>query len=173
MTQFPFTRPPKSPGVYAIRHLPTGKLYIGSSKNLAERYREWTSIINSGAYHKGAIFRDELEQADPADFVFEVLAEREDYVEVEKALISAALKRDPGRLINLKAPATKGVATVPESTVLSADGRRLSYDQAAEYLGIPKIKLLKRLARYRAKGEKVVSVVTLQERTGGRPKKAS
>ena len=59
-------------GVYAIIHQPSGRTYVGSSRNIANRWRQHLQRLNAGTHHAGAL-RD-LWLADGAGaFTFTVL----------------------------------------------------------------------------------------------------
>lgn len=42
---------PDVPGIYAIIHLPSGKRYIGSSRNLRDRWRSHLKALKAGKHH--------------------------------------------------------------------------------------------------------------------------
>jgi group I intron endonuclease len=63
---------PKHPGIYAIRHVESGRMYIGSAKNIYDRWREHRSALRRGVHHSPYL-QNAWNKYGEAAFVFEVL----------------------------------------------------------------------------------------------------
>lgn len=61
-------------GIYAIRHLASGRSYIGSSKNIYKRWAIHRATLKSKTHHNLHLQNAWNKHAE-ADFVFEILAE--------------------------------------------------------------------------------------------------
>lgn len=59
-------------GVYAIRHVASGKMYIGSAFNIFRRWREHRSRLSRGK-HENRYLQNAWDKHGPDAFVFEVL----------------------------------------------------------------------------------------------------
>lgn len=181
MTPFKFSLPPKTPGVYAFKHEPTGMLYIGSANSLHRRFSEWRSVILSGSYHKAHVLAEALKDTRIEDWTFYVVAEyatADEALEMEHRIIAGMAERAPASLLNSNGyPGREGgvgrkppvTGNVPLSVVTDTNGKRYTYTEAADALGCPKSTLIARLAKYRAKGTTSLTLDFLRERKVGRP----
>jgi hypothetical protein len=178
MTPFKFTLPPRSPGVYVLKHEPTQRLYVGSSSNLHSRFNEWRQLIQLGGQARGKALADVMKGTLIEDWTFWVVAvtpSAEQARTHEMDVINGIEMRSPGILLNsigLRASKPKKEGCV-QGSVLVLGGVEVDYSEAARYLGCEKESLRKRMAKYRAKGVRHVVVEDLVGVTGGRPKKVS
>jgi group I intron endonuclease len=100
-------------GVYAIRHVLSGKLYVGSSRNLARRWREHRRALNKGTHHSRHLQRAWDRHGADA-FVFEILQAIEndaDLMMAEQFHINKteAYRRSHGYNISLTADPLRGL----------------------------------------------------------------
>jgi group I intron endonuclease len=76
-------------GIYAIRHIVSGKMYVGSAIDISERWREHRKSLVKGCHHSRYLQRA-WNKHGPAAFVFEVLeavADPTDLIRVEQEYI--------------------------------------------------------------------------------------
>ena len=177
MTPFTFALPPKQPGVYVLKHGPTGSIYIGSSTNLRYRFNEWRQVIQLGGQARGARLAKLMRGTSVDDWVFWVVTISGTVVEAretEKQLILAAKSQAEDVVLNsIVGPAERvsGVSCEPATTISDVDGVIYSYAEAAEKLGCRKLTLIKRLAKYRTKGVTSITIENLINPKLGRPRK--
>lgn len=62
---------PKHPGIYAIRHIDSGSVYIGSSRNICVRWRGHRTKLRNGKHHC-AHLQNAWDKYGECSFVFEV-----------------------------------------------------------------------------------------------------
>lgn len=73
-----------SSGIYAIRHIDSGKLYIGSAVNLSNRWRTHRGYLNRGTHHSRYL-QNAWNRHGADTFVFEVLEFVEDKADLIRA----------------------------------------------------------------------------------------
>lgn len=59
-------------GIYSIRHLPSGRVYVGQSNNIRNRWMEHRKQLRAGTHHNEPL-RRLFESAGDADFEFEIV----------------------------------------------------------------------------------------------------
>jgi hypothetical protein len=164
MRSFSFANPPKLPGIYALRHTPSGHLYFGQATNLLRRFQEWKSSLINRTGIKAAKLLSFVESTSYADWEFLVVTSGTglNLGELENKAIAALQARAPDKLLNSITPPTEKllkVGSLPKS-IITYEGNQISYAAAVEHLGCATTTLTKRLARFRKQG---VSTVTLEE----------
>jgi group I intron endonuclease len=80
--------PPRAPGIYQIRCLPTGKIYVGSAKDLRARWGEHRRRLHRGT-HRNAHLQHAWSKYGETSFVFTVLelVEKSALLQAEQAWI--------------------------------------------------------------------------------------
>src|SRR5262245_46212173 len=68
----PRARPPRSSGIYQIRCIPTGKIYIGSAANLRARWDQHRRLLRRGK-HANVYLQKAWDKHGEANFEFSVL----------------------------------------------------------------------------------------------------
>lgn len=67
---------PTEPGIYVIRHLPTGKVYVGSAVRLSKRWAEHISLLKRGRHYNSKL-QAAYDESGADSFTFEVLERSE------------------------------------------------------------------------------------------------
>jgi hypothetical protein len=144
MQTFSFANPPRVPGIYMLRHKPTGSVYIGKSTSLLHRWYTWRHAIT---HDKGISLRFRPISGEDAladwEFVVVVSGDGLDLEALEHQAVAKVLKAAP-------------------QTVVTFEGNPVTYRQAAEVLDCSGKSLAKRLLRYRGRGVTTVSVEELK-----------
>jgi len=164
MKTYSFATPPHHPGIYVLKNVVTGHLYIGRSMDLARRYAEWKAVFTSQIGVKSMKMLQQVQSSRPEDWAFVIVQEfpeatEEALAQYEEHAITRVGNSAPDRLLNSIAPRKVGTASSPKSSV-SVDGAPIAYPEAAKMLGCSVKSLQKRLAAYRKRG---VNEVTLEE----------
>lgn len=83
---------PSAPGVYLIRNMANGRVYVGRSENIARRFGSHAGMLRRGTHHNARLQADWNEFGESA-FKFEVhaLADESQIARVEKILIEENL----------------------------------------------------------------------------------
>ncbi len=92
---------PTHPGVYALRHRASKKLYIGSTKNLTNRFSQWRAAMRQGALPP--VLRHLSSAVEDWDFI--VIKDAtglslEDRLQLEQRAIEQVTRRDPTLCLN-------------------------------------------------------------------------
>jgi hypothetical protein len=178
MKTFKLERPPENPGVYILKNLKTLQVYVGCTANLRRRFIAWWS----GASSKAAIPEHVLrifKASPPDDWEFVVLEtgtkqDRAYLLGVEEAAIRKLAGRCPDKLLNTqyafgpsppkrpKSGLPRAVGSGgPKTDLRDAEGRKVTYAEAAFVLNIKPGTLKKRLRRMRAGGVTEVAISDL------------
>lgn len=82
------------PGIYILRNLNNGRLYVGSSINLSKREREHFRALIRGA-HKNPYLQADFNKCGSDAFKFEIVSERpnEELLEVEQLFLNCLFDR--------------------------------------------------------------------------------
>lgn len=123
---------PRESGIYLIRCLPTGKVYVGSSKNIYKRAKEHLSDLRRGIHHSFRLQRAWSRYGESA-FAIEVLeiCHPDELIEREQRqldLAKAAVPRHGFNVLPLAGSAAGGTHTPEARAKISAaiTGRKLS-----------------------------------------------
>lgn len=165
MKTYPLTPPPRLPGLYALKHRPTGKLYIGRTIDLQRRYAEWKNAVNTGLGIKSTLLAKMFSDCPADGWEYVVLqeipgADEQTLADRESKAIDRLGQRAPHLLLNTLAAAVRVSPHPASRTVLTHEGKPITYAQAALALGCSQKQVQKRTARWRAKG---VSHLTLDQ----------
>lgn len=169
MKTYQLDAPPPSAGIYAVRHKPTQRLYIGRSLNLKRRHSEWRGVVANGLNVPSEHFRTMLAGCPPEEWEFLILAEfpgvtEKVLAEKEHEAISKVRASKPKLLLNtleVSKVRVPGTATSPKS-VVTHEGNPIPQTRAAEMLGVSVKMLQKRLARWRGRGVYEISMDQLK-----------
>ena len=109
-------------GIYCIRNLVSGRVYVGSAANIRIRWNAHRSMLSKGKHHAPALRRSWLKHG-PAAFVFEVLEiveAKERLIEREQHWIDALNSACPKTGFNVapKAGSRLGAGHSPETRAL-------------------------------------------------------
>lgn len=152
-------RPKNCAGIYALSNSSTGEIYIGSTENLYRRLVSWRTILEHG------IAAPRVQKAFDTTFgrgwVFVVIEEMpgastSKLRELEDRLVETY--RSNSLVLNEKPVA---VGRPAKTEIVTNEGRKLTYREAAAMLGCIESTLRNRMAVYREKGQTVVSIETL------------
>ena len=106
---------PKHPGVYAIRHVESGKAYIGSSNNIYHRWRLHLCMLRRGDHHSPKL-QNSWNKYGEAAFVFEAVEMSLNDPVLLCAREQHWMDRFKGRLLNCaKHPETRTCRPIPEA----------------------------------------------------------
>lgn len=176
MKAYPFASPDPIPGLYALSNNVTGQIYIGRSVNLRRRFQEWRGVFTSGVGAKSNQILDTAMNSNPADWSFMVLFESPNTSEtelanLEKRAIQRVYDQQPARVLNTLVPVPDLTRKVgprsAKSIIETADGKSVSYAEAAKALGCSTKSLQKRLSKRRASGmtnHKLEDLIALTEK---------
>lgn len=172
-------RAPKQSGVYQIRNLINGKVYIGSAVDVARRWNRHRSDLRKGIHHSRHLQRA-WDKHGEATFAFELLeavASEEQLVEVEQRHLDARRPHDPeiGYNISPTAGSALGVRHAPETNAANSArnrGRKLSPEHIAKVAAARRGKKLsdKARANMRASWEDPKRRANIVAKLKGRPK---
>lgn len=103
-------------GIYQIRHIESGKVYIGSSNNTKRRWTQHSSQMRRGC-HPNKKLSNAVNKYGVAGFVFELLeqCERENLILREKFWIDAKNAVDGGYNVRRQPDSSLGVALSAEA----------------------------------------------------------
>lgn len=85
-------------GIYSIRHIESGLMYVGSAVNIAQRFRQHKSDLNLGKHHSSRLQRS-WSKYGPDAFIFEIIEivdRPEDLIEREQYHIDITGCVSPG-----------------------------------------------------------------------------
>jgi len=119
--------PPRTPGIYQILCIPTQKVYVGSSLNIAERWWEHHRDLQRGTHHSRYLQRAWDKYGEDA-FVFAVLEHVDDprlLMEREQAWMDATrcYDRDYGYNLSREVGTTRGVKASEETRAKMREAR--------------------------------------------------
>jgi predicted GIY-YIG superfamily endonuclease len=168
MTSFQLNYPPACAGLYFLKHVPSQRVYVGGTKNLKRRLRQWRdSSYRAGLQSKlyEAFGETELE-----DWEFVVAkempgADLETLKQVEEAAIKKILDQRPESCLNTDTAVPPQRGDGGAKTTLTYRGKPISQTQAAVVLGCQPNTVSKRLAQKRKRGVFSVTVEELLELT--------
>jgi group I intron endonuclease len=125
-------------GVYVIRCLNNGRVYVGSSQNISGRWSQHRSLLKSGTHHSASLIED-WQRYGEASFQFEIVEidpDRSKRLALEQSLLDSL--RPFGENGYNKAPrsdSTRGAKRTPEQIAHIADclrGKKLSEEHRAK-----------------------------------------
>src|SRR5580765_4345316 len=110
---------PKIQGIYEIRNIVSGRVYVGSSHDIIYRFRKHRERLNGG-YHSSLRFQASWKKHGQDAFTFtilEVVAQRSDLLIREQHWIDALDATNPERGLNVRGTAegTLGFQHTPEA----------------------------------------------------------
>jgi group I intron endonuclease len=110
---------PKIQGIYEIRNIVSGRVYVGSSHDIIYRFRKHRERLNGG-YHSSLRFQASWKKHGQDAFTFtvlEVVAQRSDLLVREQHWIDALDATNPERGLNVRGTAegTLGFQHTPEA----------------------------------------------------------
>jgi hypothetical protein len=134
---------PAAPGVYALRHRATGKIYVGSSVHLRERKHKWWNHLNT---KHPLLPRPILELASSRhDWEFVVLwtgsAASEELLSKEREALDAVRRRAPEKCLNSISPTRLDVHYI------TCQGRTQSLRAWAHETSVPRSTIAFRVAK--------------------------
>lgn len=133
---------PRLSGVYSIRCVPTGKVYVGSAVDFARRWRTHKQHLRNGTHHSQHLQRAWNKYGEPR-FSFEILetAPKEDLIPLEQKYIDSMRACDVSRGYNMSPRAGStfglklGTLTQAHRDKISASLRgRVCTDEQREFL---------------------------------------
>jgi predicted GIY-YIG superfamily endonuclease len=155
MKSFPFTSPPDTCGVYAIRHKAKRQYYIGSSENLRRRWMNWWLSLNDKKRRNELVARA-FKGSTIEDWDFVVLHEAPSIAEarrLEHQAIQRLLHNKSIELLNrAQVVHTAPVGRPRLVTIFDHTGVEIGTDVAAAQLGINVGALYARLNKLRQQG---------------------
>jgi group I intron endonuclease len=115
---------PQESGVYQIRCLRNGKVYIGSALNLARRQREHWNALRAGK-HANERLQHAWDRYGPEQFTFTVLelVGSDRLIDVEQAWINRTQSGRDGFNIHMVARSALGIKRRPETRAAISDAR--------------------------------------------------
>lgn len=133
----------KQAGIYAIRHVASGKVYVGSSVNMTARWSEHRSKLRRGKHHSPRLQHawDKYGEASFEFVVRELISDKDARIARETELIASLGACDKARGYNILPQAAS-----PAGRVLSEETRRKISEAHKK---IPKEKQLRNLGNIR------------------------
>ncbi len=152
-------------GIYAIVHLGTGKVYVGSASNISKRWSRHRKELRSGT-HKNAHLQAAWLRDGEAAFDFRILEITDDLTAREQHWIDATGCIDPGKGYN-KCP----IARSSRGRVFSEEERAKRRTAGCAWLNTPE-QLAARAERFRAQARQqrkltMEEVEALRQRVAG------
>jgi|GEM_PF-3644507 len=173
--QYTLEAPPRIPGLYALKNMVAGMIFIEATKNLYARFATWQSALNRNSPQ---LFPEGMEPytRNPADWRFIVIHEEEGIApqklcEMEKQAIAKIMAQQPDKLMNAyftrgerasrppRAPRTTP-SPAARSTITDANGTVMTYKQVAAALNLRIGTVKQKLHDLRKRG---VNTMTLEE----------
>ena len=132
-------------GIYAIKNIVSGRVYVGSSNDIAYRFRKHRAQLNGG-YHSSLRFQASWDKHGQDAFTFtilEVVEQRSDLLVREQHWIDALDATNPDRGLNVRGTAegTLGFRHTPDAVArikAAATGRKHTPEARAKMSAIRK-----------------------------------
>lgn len=123
-------------GIYVIRHLPTGQVYVGQSKNILNRWIQHRKQLRAGTHHNDHL-RLLSESASDADFEFEIVRRAPDgltALQMQRWLVAEERKAcqryvEKGKSLNVAEPQIVETREALEEFWAGWELRRKAHDQ--------------------------------------------
>ena len=167
MDSFSLAAPPTGPGVYMLKRLSTGEIYIGQAKNMRQRWAEWKLVAQSGIGFKSPRMKEAM--TSPEDWVFIVLeelpgADRDALLAREAKFLRTAALQCGGKLLNTLLP-TERRSVQAQQFCLTYKAQPISVRAAADILQCSPSSLRDRCTKLKRRGITTIQLETLLELT--------
>lgn len=161
VTTYRLDSPPRTSGIYALKNIRTGHIYIGQTFNLLRRYSEWKGLLTNGVGRTSKDFMAIARETAPADWEFRIIAQApiDKLAELEDRAIARIREASPDLCLNRdmkKDEVARKVAfdeglSERKSTVMGPHGP-MTYREIANHYGVTKETIKQKLLKLRKRG---------------------
>lgn len=129
--------PTAIPGIYVIRNTPTGKVLVGSSRNVFKRFRYHQQTARRGT-HKNPYFQHAWDKHGAESFTYTLVVscELSDLIAKEDYWMAVLESRDPAKGYNLKAATGREQSAETRAKIAAASRARMTPEARAHLSAI-------------------------------------